>query len=124
GLTIFSLMIIRLITRLFTSRPAPTAHQQEGAGKLRTPIHYLLYILVFLMIGSGWYTGFLVSSVWEHPGTPLPETLSTLPSRLLHAWTALILFLVIVLHVAAAVKERMSGDKDIMSRMWFGKRKG
>jgi len=42
----------------------------------------------------------------------------------MHVWMALVLFLLILLHIAAAIRERLSGDKAIMSRMGFGKRRG
>jgi cytochrome b len=35
---------------------------------------------------------------------------------------ALVLFLLILLHIAAAIRERVRGDKTMMSRMWFGKK--
>jgi len=39
-------------------------------------------------------------------------------------WMALVLFLLIVLHIAASIKERATGDKSILGRVGFGKRKG
>ena len=58
GTAVIVLMFIRLITRYFTSHPGPTASQQQGIGKLRTPIHRLLYLVILVTALSGWTTGF------------------------------------------------------------------
>ena len=115
-------MFIRLITRYFTSHPAPTASQLDGLGQLRTPVHRLLYLVIFVTALSGWFTGFLIAHLYETPGNTLPADFAIYPTRVLHVWMALVLFLFIVLHIAAAIKERMTGDRNILSRVWFGNR--
>ena len=122
GTLIIVLMVIRLVTRYFTSHPAPTAHQQQGIGQLRTPIHRLLYVVIFVTALSGWYTGFLIAHLYEVPGNTLPADFAIYPTRVLHVWMALVLFLFILLHIAAAAREKIGGDKTIMQRMWFGRR--
>ncbi len=123
GTLVLALMVIRLITRYFTSHPEPTAHQREGIGQLRTPTHWLLYLVIFVTASSGWYTGYLIAHLYEMPGSTLPPEFAQYPTRIIHVWMALVLFLLILLHFAAAIRERMSGEKNIMSRMWLGKRK-
>ena len=78
----------------------------------------------FITAISGWTTGFLIAHLYEHPGNTLPADFVTYPTRVIHVWMALVLFLLIMLHIAAAIKERTTGDKAIMSRVWFGKRWG
>jgi cytochrome b561 len=123
GTAVIVLMVIRLIVRYFTSHPDPTASQREGIGILRTPIHWLLYLVIFVTALSGWYTGFLIAHLYKVPGNILPADFAQYPTRVMHVWMALVLFLLILLHVAAAARERMSGDMNIMSRVWFGKRR-
>ena len=123
GTAIIVLMVIRLITRYFTSHPEPTASQREGWGQLRTPVHRLLYLVIFVTALSGWFTGFLITHLYETPGNTLPSDFAIYPTRVLHVWMALVLFVFILLHIAAAIKERMTGEKNIMSRVWFGKRR-
>jgi cytochrome b561 len=123
GTAVIVLMVVRLITRYFTSHPEPTASQQEGLGKLRTPVHHLLYIVIFATALSGWFTGFLIAHLYEVPGNTLPADFAHYPTRVIHVWMALLLFLIIMLHIAAAFKERATGDKDILGRVGFGKRK-
>lgn len=123
GMFILLLMVIRFVVRMFTSHPPATESQKQGFGLLRTPVHIGLYLLVLAVIGAGFYTGYLISIVYATPGALLPADLAQYPSRIIHVWLALALFLLIVLHVAAAIKERMSGDKSILDRMGFGWRK-
>ena len=124
GMAVFLLMLIRFFVRLFTAHPPPSAEQQQGIGRLRSPVHWLFYMLVLLMVGSGWYTGYLISDAYATPGATLPAGLPQLPSRMFHAWTALVLFLLIVLHIAAAMREYLTGDRNIFGRMGFGQRRG
>jgi cytochrome b561 len=122
GTAVIVLMFIRLITRLFTSHPAPTADQLQGIGRLRTPMHWLLYGVIFATAISGWFTGYLIAHLYEVPGNTLPTDFATYPTRVAHGWMALVLFILIILHIAAAIKEKTSGDKNILARMGFGKR--
>jgi cytochrome b561 len=123
GMVILILMAIRFIVRLRTSHPEPTESQRTGIGRLRTPLHLGFYALVLATVAAGWYTGYLISGAYATPGATLPGDLAQLPSRIIHAWLALALFLLIVLHILAALKEMMSGDVHILGRVGFGKRK-
>ena len=123
GMFIFLLMVIRFVVRVFTSHPPATESQKHGLGRLYKPVHLGFYLLVLGVVGAGWYTGYLISPIYATPGAVLPAELAQYPSRVIHVWLALALFLLIVLHVAAAIKERVSGDKSILSRMGFGGRK-
>ena len=123
GTAIIVLMFIRLITRYFTSHPAASASQQEGIGKLRTPVHRLLYLVIFITAIAGWLTGYQIAHLYEQPGNILPADFSTMTTRVIHVWMALVLFLLVVLHIAAAIKEHATGDKSVLARMGFGGRK-
>ena len=123
GMFIFLLMVIRFIARLLTSHPEPTPSQTQGIGRLYRPVHLGIYLVVLAVVGTGWYTGYLISNVYATAGATLPSDFVQLPSRITHGWLALSLFLLIVLHTAAAIKERLTGDKSILSRMGFGSRK-
>ena len=123
GTAILVLMVIRLIVRYFTNHPGPTASQQQGIGSWRTPVHRLLYGVILITALSGWFTGFLIAHLYEVPGNTLPTDFAQYPTRVIHVWMALVLFLLIVLHIAAAIKERATGEKAILGRVWFGRRK-
>lgn len=123
GTAIIVLMATRLITRFFTSHPQPAASQHKGIGRLRTPVHRLLYLIIFVTAISGWFTGYLIAHLYETPGNTLPADFTRYPTRIIHVWMALVLFLLIVLHIAAAFKEMLTGDVHILGRVGFGKRK-
>ncbi len=123
GMLILVLMVIRFIVRLRTDHPEPTESQKTGIGRLRTPLHLGFYVLILCTVAAGWYTGYLISGAYATPGATLPADLAQFPSRIIHAWLALALFLLIVLHILAAIKETMSGDVHILDRVGFGKRK-
>jgi cytochrome b561 len=123
GTAVILLMVIRLVTRYFTSHPAPAISQKAGIGKLRTPIHLLIYGVIFATAISGWLTGFLIAHLYEVPGNILPADFTQYPTRVIHVWMALVLFLLIALHLAAAIKEVITGDVHIMGRVGFGKRR-
>lgn len=123
GTLVIVLMVIRLITRYFTIHPEPTEHQREGIGALRTPFHRLLYVVIFITAIAGWLTGFQIAHLYEQPGNTLPADFPAMATRVVHVWMTLVLFLMILLHIAAAIRERMMGERSIMSRMWFGKRR-
>jgi cytochrome b561 len=122
GTSVIALMVIRLIVRFFTAHPEPTAHQLQGVGRLRTPMHLALYVVIFITAGAGWLTGAQIAHLYETPGNALPADFPQMTTRLIHVWMTLILFLLILLHVAAAIREKAMGDKTIMARMGFGKR--
>ncbi len=122
GTLIIALMVVRLITRYFTTHPQPSASQRQGLGLLRTPIHRLLYVVILVTALSGWFTGYLIAHLYETPGNTLPSDFAFYPTRVLHVWMALVLFLFIVLHIAAAIKEWLTGEGNILSRVGFGRR--
>ncbi len=123
GTAIIVLMFIRLATRYFTSHPQPSESQTKGIGRLRTPVHRLMYLVIFVTAISGWLTGYLIAHLYETPGNTLPADFAQYPTRVVHVWMALVLFLVIVLHIAAAIRELISGDVNVIGRMGFGSRK-
>ena len=55
------------------------------------------------MIASGWYTGWLISGVFQHNGEVLPDTFAVFPSFQAHAVLATLLATLIALHIAAAL---------------------
>ncbi len=120
GMAVLVLMIARIIIRLCTARPAavgpPLLHRLAVLG------HFGLYAVVFLMIGTGWFTGFLVSDVFAKPGRHLPDSLTTLPTFQAHALLSLVLSALIVVHVLAALYHQFVLKDGLFARMGFGRR--
>lgn len=125
GLSIAALMLIRLATRSFTRKPP---HADTGNAKLNfgaQAAHWMLYLLVFAMVGSG--IGIAVSAdlfaiVFGNSGATLPVDFSNIPARMAHGIIAAILLTMIVLHLAGWAYHQFFLRDRLISRMWFGKR--
>lgn len=123
GITILLLMLARLAWRLWHSPPALPAAMPRWEQRMAATVHGLLYLLLFALPLSGW----LMSSAAGFPVVylgvlPLPdlvgkdkalaETLKTV-----HDWLNNGLFLLITLHVAAALKHHFRDRDTVLARM-------
>lgn len=120
GMMVLVLMIARVIVRLCTARPA--AGGPPLLRRLASLAHLGLYAIVFAMVATGWFTGFLVSDVFAHPGAHLPDSLVALPSFQAHAALSLLLSALIVAHVGAALYHQFALKDRLLARMGFGRR--
>ena len=59
GMAILALMVARFIVRIRTSRPADATTGHPRLDRLAPIIHYGFYVLVLLMVGSGYATAIL-----------------------------------------------------------------
>ena len=69
GMLILALMIVRFIVRLWTAKPPP-------ANRLAPVVHWGFYLLVVLMVATGFATGLaagLPEIVFAGSGAPLPQ---------------------------------------------------
>lgn len=125
GLSIFGLMILRLVTRLFTKKPPHADSGNPLLNKLGVLAHYALYLLVFMMAASGIGTSLLAGLpdiIFGGSGTALPETFEQFLPRIAHGIIAKVLFVMIILHVLAALYHQFIRKDGLFGRMWFGKR--
>jgi len=122
GMVVLVLMIPRLIIRIWSARPAKAATGSPLLDRLAPIAHDSLYVIVFLMIATGWTTGWLISSVFQPNGPPLPDTFGVFPTFRAHAVLAALLAFLIVAHVAAALYHQVVLKDGLFRRMWFGER--
>ena len=59
GMLILALMVIRFAVRMWTSRPAAATTGYPLLDRIAPITHYGFYVLVLLMVGSGFTTGIL-----------------------------------------------------------------
>jgi len=123
GITIGVLLVIRLVTRLATDKPP---HADTGNALLNLAgqvAHWGLYLLAFLMVGSG--LGIALSAglpaIISGNGT-LPADFSHLAPRAAHGIISKLLMLLIAAHVAGWAYHAVFVKDRLLSRMWFGKR--
>ena len=125
GMIILVLMLVRLVVRFKTAKPAHADIGNALLNKLGVAAHYLLYALVILMAASGIGISVLAGLpdiVFNGSGAALPASFDELPPRAAHGVLALILMLVIAAHVLAALYHQFIRKDGLFGRMWFGKR--
>lgn len=126
GMIIGALLLVRLATRLFTSKPPQAETGNALLDRLGELTHWAFYLLVAGMVLTGLATavgGGLFPIVFGGQGGPLPDDLNTLPQRVAHGVIATCLLVLIALHVVAAGYHQLVLKDGLLSRMWFGKRR-
>jgi cytochrome b561 len=135
GITVLGLAILRLIWRFRHQPPALPASFAAWELKTSHITHVLLYVLMFALPLSGW----LHDSAWKdaasHPMTlfhlvpwprigyimqldpPLKETLHTV-FGLIHKSFGFVLYALLALHVAGALKHEWIDKEPVLRRMW------
>jgi cytochrome b561 len=123
GIFILALMVIRMITRVFSKKPQVADIGNPFINKLGVWTHYLLYVLVFMIIASGIsmslgadIPGLILS------GSPLPDSVAVMPQRIAHGILTKILFITLIGHVGASLYHQFIKKDNLFSKMWFGKK--
>jgi cytochrome b561 len=124
GVTIFVLMLIRFIVRLASSRPDRATTGSAALDRLAPVTHYGFYLLVLLMVASGFAMAIMAGIgpiVFGHGGQ-LPPDLRIYPPRIAHGYLAVLLAAFILLHLLAALYHQLVRNDGLLRRMWFGTR--
>jgi cytochrome b561 len=127
GVTILALVALRLLTRLIKGAPAYPDRMKNWEKKVASGTHALLYLLMFAVPLSGYFytsaAGFPVVylGLFELPTiiAPNPELKPILKE--LHETLTSALFVLVVLHVLAALKHHFIDKDGIFQRMLPGK---
>ena len=122
GMFVLVLMIPRLIIRIWSARPAAATTGSPLLDRLAAIAHNALYVIVLLMIATGWTTGWLISGVFQPNGGSLPSSFAVFPTFQAHAVLAALLVLLIAGHIAAALYHQFVLKDGLFRRMWFGQR--
>ena len=125
GMLIFGLMAVRFAVRMLTARPARATTGRPGLDRIATLTHYGFYVLVLLMVASGYATGIfagLPAIVFGGSGDPLPPSFATYPTFTAHRALAIALAALIALHALAALWHHVGRRDGLLRRMWFGRR--
>jgi cytochrome b561 len=125
GMLILGLMVIRFIARLRTSRPPGPTTGSPLLDRLAMISHYGFYVLVLLMVGTGYATGILAglpAIVFGGSGDPLPPSFMIYPTFVAHRYMAILLVGFIILHVLAAFYHQFIRKDALLERMSFARR--
>lgn len=126
GMAIAAAMLMRLVVRWRSARPAPAGVGTPASARAAGIAHVAFYVLVFGMVISGYATGLLArlnDIVWARNGAPLPATFDGYPSFHVHGWIAVLLAALIALHAAGALWHWLVRRDKVMGRMGLGGRR-
>lgn len=123
GVVVLTLVVLRILWRLASIRPAHLITHAQWERSLATVIHFLLYAAMIAMPLTGW----IMSSAKGYPVRVfglfnLPDLVGTDQglaklANAIHEYTAYILIAIIGLHVAGALKHHIIDRDDTLRRM-------
>lgn len=125
GMLILALTVVRFIVRMLTSRPPLATTGDPLLDRMAAITHYGFYLLILLMVGTGYATGILAGLpeiVFAGSGAPLPRTFAVFPTFVAHGIIAALLVGFIALHVLAAIYHQVVRRDRLFRRMLFGRR--
>jgi cytochrome b561 len=130
GITIFALAVLRLLWRLFNPVPAYPAAMPRWQHLAARSSHFLLYALLLVLPILGW----LMSSARNFPVSwfgivTLPDLIRPNEAAFhflheAHETLAKVLFVLALIHAAAALKHHFIDKDDVLRRMLPVKLKG
>lgn len=127
GVTVLVLAVLRLIWRLGNRPPAPPAETPGWEQTLAAIAHWVLYALIFAVPLSGWW----ISDASKVPFkafflVPMPDLIAT--DRALqeaaaevHEVLTMTLLVVVIAHIAAALRHHFVLHDDVLRRMLGGR---
>ncbi len=126
GMAIFAAMLVRLVVRRRTAKPAPAGLGTQASARAAGWAHVAFYVLVFGMVASGYATALLArlnEIVFARSGAPLPASFDAYPTFHVHGWIALVLATLIGLHVLGALWHGLVRHDGVVRRMGWGGRR-
>lgn len=127
GVSIFGLVLLRLLTRLLNGAPAFPAGSAKWEARLAKLTHASLYVLMFAVPVSGYlYTSAAGFPVVYFGLFELPTLIGPNPAlkpllKELHESLTSVLLIVVGMHVAAALKHLLIDKDGVFQRMLPGK---
>ncbi len=125
GVSILTLILIRLGVRLSTDKPAPAETGSPMLNRVGRLNHYAFYVVVIVIAVSGIATAKISgvsTTVFNHTGAPLPEHFGIYPTFKVHAIMNLLLVALVILHIVAALWHQFLRGDNLLRRMGYGKR--
>ncbi|GHB20314.1 cytochrome b [Pseudovibrio japonicus] len=126
GMTIGALLVLRLITRFITQKPAKADTGKAALNTLAGLTHWAIYALIAGMVFSGLImasSADLFAITLGGSGSPLPADLTIYPARVVHGIIANALTALLLLHIGGWAFHQFVLRDRLISRMSFGKRK-
>jgi cytochrome b561 len=123
GILIATLMLLRLLVRLGTDRPASASTGSALLDKLAWASHRALYIAVFGLAAAGLLLATESGILGVLIGNPaeIPADFWVYQSRAAHYLISRVLLVLIALHIAGALYHALFRKDGLLGRMWFAK---
>jgi cytochrome b561 len=124
GLTIFVLMLARLVWRLLNAQPRPVANLSGLQRGLARATHWMLYGLLLLIPLTGWLKAGAESisvsyfGLFTVPGLAGPDEALTQSLRAVHLYLNTALLVLVPIHVLAALWHHFWRRDETLRRMW------
>lgn len=121
GITIFALIIIRILWRIGHKPPAPLASYKAIERKIATGTHHLLYLLMVAIPTSGLVMGLYSKYGVKWFGLDFLPGLDNKGIREVfeetHELVGIVLLVLVALHVVGALKHKFIDKDDTLKRM-------
>lgn len=123
GLTLFAVMVLRLVWRLLNPRPEPLPSHGRFERVLASLMHALLYLLPFALMSAGYLIPTADGQPVEIFGlVSIPATITSIPDQEdvagdVHLTLAITLITLAVLHAIAALKHHFIDHDNTLRRM-------
>jgi cytochrome b561 len=122
GMALAVLLVIRLVLRYATKRPAPADAGNAFLNVVAKATHFLLYAFMIGMVLSGLGMFQLANLPAVFSGVqPYPSNFFDFPPRMGHGLTSWLLLVLVALHFGAAMYHQFIRKDGLLGRMWFGK---
>ena len=121
GITLFALIILRILWRISHKPPAILATHKAWERKLALASHHILYLLMVALPVSGIIMATYSKYGIKWFGVPFIKGLDNTPMRKIfvsvHEVIGIVILVVIALHIAGALKHRFIDKDDTLKRM-------
>lgn len=123
GVTVFVLVLLRIVWRLAHRPPDMPRHMSPIARKLAAAAHGVLYLLTLAVPISGWLFSSAKGFQTVYFGVlPIPDLIAkdTALAEVLVEWHEnlnAVMMIVVILHVLAALKHHFLDRDDVLARM-------
>jgi cytochrome b561 len=121
GITLFGLIIIRILWRITHKPPALLTSYKAWERKLATGTHHMLYLLMIAMPLSGLITAISSKYGVKWFGLPFIKGIDSASLRDVfkeaHEIIAIIILVALFLHIAGALKHKFIDKDDTLKRM-------
>ena len=127
GITVFLLLIVRIIWAIFDKRPALPATLANWQRRLATAVHHSLYLFMVIQPLTGYISSNFTkykTSFWGVIDLPKLAEQNTEMNDLftaLHACSSIVLLVLILIHMAGAFAYLYLNHENVLVRMMPGK---